>query len=259
MMDRLYRALRDQRLARDQLDAAVAVTTTPPAKYVRVRLERSGREVVIFVGAGVVTPLGRGTVLTIDADVHKISIQLGFGVMFAHLARAVCWSFDCVDEQALVQFYNEHVADCISLSSSARQGIKSLLASSADLSAEGNGSSSSEEEEETGETTDNDDVSLTDDSGDHPDGGKVSGGAPNPILDALAAVAAASSSRGRVGASEDATGTCGSFIPIFPLPISPNGDATRHTVKQMLKASDIGDPTTSALQVAFASPGDHHL
>jgi hypothetical protein len=59
--------------------------------FTTVYLKKARRSVLVYLGQAVKTPLGTGKVTLINPEAYSVTILLSFGVMYAHLARMVCW------------------------------------------------------------------------------------------------------------------------------------------------------------------------
>lgn len=58
----------------------------------RVFLQKAGKEVVLYKGMRMLTPMGEGEIKAIHPKEEKLVVQLPFGVLYANIRRAVCWS-----------------------------------------------------------------------------------------------------------------------------------------------------------------------
>jgi hypothetical protein len=73
---------------------------------ISIRIEKTTKELKIFVGQWLMTPFGEGKIIAIQPEEFKVQIQLGFGVMHAVLSRVVCWlmiddSLSLIDDEPL--------------------------------------------------------------------------------------------------------------------------------------------------------------
>lgn len=63
-------------------------------KFLKVHLATSDRDVLLYIDQTVNTSMGNGSISEIMPIARKVVIRLPFGLMYVHLARAVCWLGD---------------------------------------------------------------------------------------------------------------------------------------------------------------------
>ena len=85
-------------------------TLVNEASVVRIQLLKSGREVVLYKGECLRTPMGEGRIISIQPTEERLVIQLPFGKLYAHLSRAVSW---CMVPNSDVQLLDLSADDVI--------------------------------------------------------------------------------------------------------------------------------------------------
>lgn len=165
MVHQLHSSLRERRESSALLDEEVLGSATgdgaAAVKLVTVHLQHADRDVVLFVGQTICTPMGKGVVATLDPAALKISVQLGFGLLHAHLARAACWcdsgrALDAHSEGAVLQYYEDVVRDA------APSQLRDRMASLSPAAFAALSSGTVEEAEEAADETDEDEGSGPD-------------------------------------------------------------------------------------------------
>ncbi len=176
-MSGLLRSLRERRITEQMLEreavrlAALELRSkevgVDECNYLRVKLEQSGDVMVLFTGQTLSTPFGRGTLLRIDSAAQKVTIDLGFGTMYAVFGRVACWcgGVDLHSDSALCRYYESVVRDSLlvplSISEGRQSGSSAVDAENGDLTDEDRASASSEEEDEDSEDENGDLSSLS--------------------------------------------------------------------------------------------------
>ena len=85
--------------------------STGAVKVLRVQEAKSAHEIVLFDGQHLRTPMGQGRVVALNHVEKKVTIQLGFGIMYSSLATVMTWSkmendrFDCTSEGSLLHHW----------------------------------------------------------------------------------------------------------------------------------------------------------
>ena len=85
-------------------------TIVNEVSVLRMQLLTSGREVVLYKGEYIRTPMGEGQIISIQPTEERLVIQLPFGKMYAHLSRAACW---CMVPNSDVQLLDLNSDDVI--------------------------------------------------------------------------------------------------------------------------------------------------
>lgn len=72
----------------------------------RVFMKKANKEVVLYKGEWIKTPMGLGQITCIQPMDHRVTIQLPFGKMYSCLERVVCWGglqdrLDATSDKAL--------------------------------------------------------------------------------------------------------------------------------------------------------------
>jgi hypothetical protein len=96
----------------------------------RVHMQKANKEVVLYKGQWLNTPMGLGQVICIQPADHRVVIMLPFGKMYAYLERVVCWGgasdqLDATSDQALCASWT--AAKFMNMPMDKRIGIRKLL------------------------------------------------------------------------------------------------------------------------------------
>ena len=67
-------------------------TNSVETSFLRVEL-KSGKEIILYKGAWIRTPVGEGQIAQIIPIEDKLVVNLSFGKLYASIRRAVCWGF----------------------------------------------------------------------------------------------------------------------------------------------------------------------
>ncbi len=185
LLHSVYSSLHQQREAEQALTAESAklkATTSSSARggrvagkvtadaastpLLKVHLQKSNIDVVLQVGQAIPTPMGEGIVTKILPAEHKLVLQLPFGILYAHLPRAVSWCststvmVDCTNTlvqrhslQGIQQHYHDTLQERLTLPPVEVARIHSLVAQSQSLA--------QRVSEEEVANTDNDEASVS--------------------------------------------------------------------------------------------------
>ena len=66
-------------------------TRETETSVLKVYLEKARKEVTLFKGQQIATPMGIGIIEAIIPQDEKLVVRLPFGLLYANLRRAVCW------------------------------------------------------------------------------------------------------------------------------------------------------------------------
>jgi hypothetical protein len=110
------------------------VVTEVPTPLLRVHLQNSCCHVLLYVGQRIPTPMGLGTVTTILPESKKLVLKLPFGLLYAHLARAVSWcsaaqagGSDLYSIHGIQQHFQDHAAQLLTLPPATASAIRQLI------------------------------------------------------------------------------------------------------------------------------------
>jgi hypothetical protein len=246
--------------------AAAADGSTPVLK---VHLQKRNADLLLHVGMTIPTPMGDGVIEKIFPDSNKVVVKLPYGLMYAHLPRAMNWfsvATDAVDASNVLesvsglhgvqQRFHESLQGCIFPPRAEAAGIRALVAQQR------------RGEEETGAVTDNDEVSVDGSEVGETSAASVSDQPPSQQeVPAAMDVADAdgedepsmlrSSSTRRNGDSSN-----GEQPSAFPLPVFSASPPARSAVKKALE-TELSDEYAAillqSLPLAFAPAGMTHL
>jgi hypothetical protein len=102
----------------------------------KVKLSKSGKEVTLYRGQHILTPMGDGKITAIRPGQCTLVIQLPFGIMYANIRRAVCWgtkgdTLDLASDETLRQKWKVSKNSLVMAADVARS-IRSLVGSLSD-------------------------------------------------------------------------------------------------------------------------------
>ena len=261
-------------------DLAAVAVSDGSVSILRVRLQKSGVEVVLHRGMTIPTPMGDGEIASIYPESSKLAIKLPYGMMHAHLPRAVCWlqtALPAVNEENMLastasvhgvqQIYQERLYNRLTVPHRQAIAIQALMAQQR------------RGEDETGAMTDHDDASgdeaseleATDSSApslsEHPQLQDNNGTAMD-IDGAESAEATAGRNNSRRSGGEPAlasstiAATAASegreHVPVFPLPCVSASPPARAVAKRDLEAAmqeKYSQLLLHTLPLAFAPAG----
>lgn len=113
--------------------AAVAAATLDGSTAVlRVLQNKSGKEVMLFKGQWIHTPMGEGRIESIYPALSRVVVQLSFGKMYACLRRVVCWGpsrgegLDTTSDAAINARWND-LSNALSLPPAVERNIRRLV------------------------------------------------------------------------------------------------------------------------------------
>eukprot|EP01038_Epipyxis_sp_PR26KG_P008529 gene8529-11529_t len=134
-------------------------------QVLKVFLRKSNKDVILFVGQNIMTPMGQGIILQIQPKSEKVVIKLSYGLLYATLGRMVCWggsSFDVSCDTYLVNIATK-MKEFVTLSFSERLAIHNLLSTNsfADDDAMMGSTDSTDKDEDTSSNGDSPSVNNT--------------------------------------------------------------------------------------------------
>lgn len=235
----------------------------------KVHLRKSNIDVVLQVGQSIPTPMGEGKIATILPAEQKLVIQLPFGLLYAHLPRAVSWCSTAVvsvdSTNTLVQTHSVHgiqqryqdsLQERLTVPAQEVARIHSLVAQSQSLA----------------RRVSDDEVAHTDNDEGSVDGSEMEDGTVSVSGEAITSAAASTTDLTEVeNETSNAKPTSSSgnrrgngsgesdHSSVFPMPFEAAAVPARSIVKKKLEAEVVNNFSQYLLQtlpLAFAPAGE---
>ena len=121
-----------QSAAQKAAQAAALSVFDGSTAVLRVNLNLSGQQVVLYKGQWIHTPMGDGQITGIFPAQHRVVVKLSFGVMYCNLRRLVTWGpangegLDLTSEASLPRYCNQALAT-LSVPPAAERMIRQLV------------------------------------------------------------------------------------------------------------------------------------
>lgn len=243
----------------------------------KVHLQKSNVDVVLQVGQSIPTPMGEGKIAKILPAEQKLVIELPFGLLYAHLPRAVSWCSTAVvsvdstntlvqkhSVHGIQQHYEDTLQDRLTLPAAEIARIHSLVAQQAHSLAR----RASEEEVAN---TDNDEASVEDTE--EMEDGTVSVSAEAVLASAISTTDLTEAEQEPANANAKSSSSSNSnrrgngnssgepdHVSAFPMPFDAAAVPARSIVKKKIEA-EINDNFSryllQTLPLAFAPAGEY--
>ena len=235
----------------------------------KVHLQKSNIDVVLQVGQAIPTPMGEAIVAKILPAEHKLVLQLPFGILYAHLPRAVSWCstatvmVDCTNTlvqrhslQGIQQHYHDTLQERLTLPPVEIARIHSLVAQSQSLA--------QRVFEEEVANTDNDEASV---SSEMEDGTQSVSEEVLPTAGSAesAETTEAETSNSKSAGNNNRRGNGAGDVDhsrVFPMAFDSAAVLGRSVVKKKLE-TEVGDKFSQyllqTLPLAFAPAGSHFV
>lgn len=199
--------------------------------------------------------MGEGQIISIQPQAMKVVIKLNFGVMFAHLARVVCWgnkgeSLDATTESHLCDTWNS-LCNIVSIPQKSQIAIRALV----DPLIDDDGTTDVDGNDSSGEET----MGANDDAPSSSSSSSSSSNASSSKSNTSSSNASGSAPRqGGTAAAAPTDAIDRNLLPSFPLKVTEveTSQQPRFIVRKRLQADACNEPLNlNTLPLAFVPPG----
>jgi hypothetical protein len=264
-----------QSAAQKAAQAAALTVFDGSTAVLRVNLNLSGQQVVLYKGQWIHTPMGDGQITGIFPAQHRVVVKLSFGVMYCNLRRLVTWGpakgegLDLTSEASLPRYCKQALAT-LSVPPAAERMIRQLVDPLRDAADDDEYDRADAANEGEAKKNDGGDAGMDVDDTDAQSVASVGSAAAGdeearentrrPRSDSLTLQQGSSSATGGAAAIGGANiGSLDGLESLFPLPMHPpaKGSAEALLSRRALRAEakrDFGDHPLSSAPFLFAPP-----